>query len=166
MSGMTSGAGHPLTGRLRQIAAAEQDRRTAAAQAVADAERILARALEAQRAADMRADAVLALLETAEGYISSLVHHAPPRTTPGTGARPAAASGRRTIGALVLAALQSGDDVPLGEIVEQVQKSRPSTTANSVRTALTNLCRGGAVERTGQSVYRIAAKPEEGRTGT
>ncbi|MFJ5233197.1 hypothetical protein ACIQBJ_25300 [Kitasatospora sp. NPDC088391] len=163
-------AGHLLIERLRLIVTVEQDGHAATGERVAEVERILAQARQAHRGTGQRVEAALAALAAIEGYLGGC-----PQPAASEGQRPAEGrrAGRRgtnpgpnTIGWLVMKALERDRVTSLDDVVASVQRARPGTGANRVRTALTNLVRAGVVENTGRARYRLLDKPGGNRAGS
>ncbi|MBW8796246.1 MAG: hypothetical protein JF597_22375 [Streptomyces sp.] len=172
MSNATSGPTQPLIARLRQIADAEQTRWQQAEAAVAEAERILQEAREAQRVAAERHAAVLATVEAAEAYAADLdladTQHkaAEPQSDSAPTAGPTTPAGPkpRSVMHLIVKTLELDKATELHAIYGDVRRLRPGTTNSAVRSALSQLHKKGSVEIVSRSVYRLLKLPEDYQT--
>ncbi|MEU8719559.1 hypothetical protein [Streptomyces antimycoticus] len=168
MATATSSSAHPLIARLRQLADAEQTRRVAADQALAEAERVLQQARQVQRVAAERHAAVLATVEAAEAYAAGLSNDVPEAKAANAHeqASPAHKHGAPSanLTQLVLDSFEPHGDTTLPMLYERVLKARPGTTESGVRATLSTLHKSGFVKIVRRGIYRLPKNPEEDPT--
>ncbi|MDX2405289.1 hypothetical protein NJO91_19455 [Streptomyces microflavus] len=178
MSTARSAAAHPFVAHLRQVAALEHDRRTAAEEActkaqqvldearlrIADAEQELAQAEQRRLIAAERSSAAAAMIASAEDFLNEPAATAADAedtqaADPPPGSRPPA-SDSRTLKELVLAVFTGPEMLSPAEVAPLVRVHRSKTTNKAVRSTLTVLRREGALVLVERGYYRLPKQEE------